>query len=358
MGAMVKAIGRAAIGRAAIGAVLALLAGPALADWGNEQGIDTASAFVDAERGRRFALRCTRDAPGTFRLVLDMVAKPRLMQAPAPLGFTIAGRRYRYRGTMAELGDGLRRITTDTVRFDDPTQQRMRRDLRRGIRVSVEDQSSYRLHGFGLSGSDAAVETFERACDELWTTPRPDRAPTAENQPLAGGDVEVATVAEPTAGEPTAAERTPEPAAPDAFEPAQEGAWRLELADGNPVAFTEGLAGDRIGLACTADGGTDWMLDVVEGGERPSSMLNVEIAGPGTSVSVVAVRAPARERGLGSFRGRFERFEQRAILRDLGRGDGDISVVTSEGTTLAALPLDGAPAIVPRLLRACRKRTE
>ena len=304
---------------------LAALAAPAAADWESRAEIDTATAFVEAEGGRRFALACAREAPGMFDLVLDMTAKRRLLQDPAPLGFTIAGRRYRYAGTMEEGADGLRRITV-TAPFDDDRQTRMRRDLKRGIRVSVEDQSSYRLFSFALRGSRAAVESFEEACDALWTNPRPEPVPVAE--------------------------------APDApaVEPARSGAWRLEADGDRALAFAEGLAGDRIGLACGADGRVSWAFDVVEAAQRPPSLLPVRIEGPGSGVDLVASRAAPRERGLGSYAAPFDRVAQRAILRDLGRGEGEISVRAGAGGLLAALPLDGAPAILPRLLEVCRAR--
>ena len=331
----------------ALGAALVLMAGPAYAEWTVETDVDTASAFVLADRGRRFALSCSRNEPTEYRLVLDMVAKPRLMQDPAPVGFTIAGRRYRYRGAMEELPGGLRRITTNPVAFGGRTELRMRRDLKRGIRVSVEDQSSYRLFGFNLRGSGAAVEGFERACMELWTTPRPDTAAVADTSPVTG------TAPSDDAAVETAAAPAP---APETFEPAREDAWRLKLVDGQPMAFTEGLAGDRIGLACAAGGRTEWILDVVEGRQRPASALNVALRGPNASVSVAAIRAPTRERGLGSYRAAFDLARDRVILRDLGRGDGELAVLTDAGDTLAALPLEGAPTIVSRLLKACSAR--
>lgn len=311
---------------AAVLAASLLLAGPAYAQWMFERNGASATAFVLSDTGQRMALTCSADAPESFNLVLDMMAKRGGLQEPAPMGFSISGKRYRYRGSMEETADGLRRITVPAP-FADRTQTRMRRDLQRGIRVSVEDQSSYRLHAFNLRGSTDAIEGWEAACQDIWNGP--------------------ATL-------PEVAEATRDPVLP---EPVREGAWRLERADGRFSAYAEGLAGDRIGLVCTpgADGRIDWVLDLIGGNDRPASVLTVEIAGPNARVELNGLRTTPRERGLQSFTARFERVDQRAILHDIGKGSGMISVLARDGRAVSALPLDGAPAIVGQLLETCRK---
>ncbi|UWQ23118.1 hypothetical protein [Jannaschia sp. W003] len=311
------------IGWAALAAAAAVLAGPAHAQWALEREPTAVTAAVASSEGRSLALECSAEAPETFFVVMDMLAKPRGLQSPAPLGFSIGGRRYRYRGTMEDRPGGVRRITAAAA-FDDRAQQRMRRDLKRGVRVSVEDQSSYHLHAFNLRGSRAAVDGWEEACRAMWDAPTPPAEPADD----------------------ALASRT--------FEPMREGMWRLERVEDRPTAFTEGLAGDRIGLACAPGGGTEWIIDVVSSGGPPASVLSVEIAGPSARVPAAAVRRPARESGLESFRSRFEPAEQRAILVDLGRGSGTLSVEAGGGRTLSTLPLDGARAVVSRLLALCR----
>ena len=360
-----------------LAAILALLAGPAWAQWTFDQVPGGAVASVAESDGREFGIECLASDREAMRVFMTLRPRGSIRPGTVPMKFTVGRNEYT---TDAELEEGAAGLVNVSARlaWDGKVQQEALGRLRAGSRVQVERQAAYQGHTFTLRGSSKALKSLEPACRELWEPaaarePLTPREPLQPREPLTPREPLVPRAERPSdgpavqpegSGKGDAPASAPEPAAQPEPQPARPGpapaaptggAWTLEAGPSAAGAYVEGLAGDRIGLSCTrrAGGIVGWALDVTEGARRLPPVVVLTIRTPTAEVQLESVRLVSREPGIASYGAPFDMGAHRRVFRDMAAGRGAISVMSPTGTELASLPLDGAPAIVPRLMEAC-----